>query len=335
MTEFYKIAVSLLPVFAFLIALIYLDSFKLVTLRSVLVTVGIGAGSALLAMLVNGELIDRIAISSHGFSRYIAPVVEESLKAVYLIFLIRLRRVGFLVDTVIFAFAIGAGFAFVENVYYLRSLESSNILVWIVRGFGTAAVHGATMIIFGIIYKTLSDRNQSFGIIVTLSAWVAAVSIHSLFNHFILPPLLSTLVVLVTLPLLVVFIFNKSEQATRNWLGSGWDTDIDLLQSITSGELSETRVGKYLNDISDKFPGPVVADMLCMLRLNLELALAAKGLLMAREAGVDLPADPEVKAKFAELKFLQRSIGKTGLLALQPFLYTSSHDLWQRYMLDR
>jgi len=190
------------------------------------------------------------------------------------------------------------------------------------------------MIIFGIIFKSLSDRRRSFGLVVTLSAWLSAVVIHSLFNHFILPPMLSTLVVLITLPLLVLKVFQKSEQATRSWLGSGWDTDIDLLQSITTGELSQTRVGKYLNDIEDKFPGPVVADMLCMLRLNLELALTAKGLLMAREAGVNLPPDTEVKAKFAELRFLQRSIGKTGLLALQPFLYTSSHDLWQRHMLD-
>lgn len=106
------------------------------------------------------------------------------------------------------------------------------------------------------------------------------------------------------------------------------------MESITSGELADTRVGKYLNDIEDKFPGPVVSDMLCLLRLNLELALTAKGLLIAREAGVNLPPDPEVKAKFAELKFLKKSVGKTGLLALQPFLYSSSHDHWQRNILD-
>ena len=84
-----------------------------------------------------------------------------------------------------------------------------------------------------------------------------------------------------------------------------------------------------------RLPGPVVADMLCYLRIHLELSLRAKGILIAREAGVELPIDDEVRADFKEMRFLERSIGKTGKMAILPFLRSSSRDLWQLYVLDR
>ena len=64
----------------------------------------------------------------------------------------------------------------------------------------------------------------------------------------------------------------------------------------------------------------MVADLLCYLRLHTELALRAKGMLMMRENGFDVPVDEATRAKFAEMRYLRRSIGRTGLMALQPML---------------
>ena len=54
---------------------------------------------------------------------------------------------------------------------------------------------------------------------------------------------------------------------------------------------------------------------------------------MMREAGFDAEPDPTLKATFDELQFLEKSIGRTGLLAIGPFLHTSTRDLWQLNML--
>ena len=74
--------------------------------------------------------------------------------------------------------------------------------------------------------------------------------------------------------------------------------------------------------------------MMCLLRLRAELAIRAKGVLMMREAGFEASPDPTVKGKFAELQYLEKSIGKTGLRALHPFLHASTRDLWQMTVLD-
>jgi hypothetical protein len=81
------------------------------------------------------------------------------------------------------------------------------------------------------------------------------------------------------------------------------------------------------------FKGHVVADLLCYLRLYTELALRAKGILMMNESGFEVSVDVETQAKFAEMRYLESSIGKTGLLAIQPMCHMSHRDLWQLYML--
>ena len=55
---------------------------------------------------------------------------------------------------------------------------------------------------------------------------------------------------------------------------------------------------------------------------------------MMRENGLEAPIGQRTKAKFTEMEYLEKSIGKTGLLALQPFLHMTRKDLWQLTMLE-
>jgi len=50
-------------------------------------------------------------------------------------------------------------------------------------------------------------------------------------------------------------------------------------------------------------------------------------------AWVSLPPDPELKSKLAEIQYLAKSIGKIGLLTLNPLLISSGRDIWQRQLL--
>ncbi len=333
MSEIYQFAVSLLPVLLFLVALVFLDSFKLISFRNVLWALAIGVVAALVSLWLNERILWWLRPDFKIFSRYDAPLVEELAKCALIAFVIRTGRVGFLVDTAIYSFAVGAGFAVIENIYYLHAVASDNMLVWVVRGFGTAALHGATVVVFGVASKSLHDRHPGRGVWVFVPGFLMAVVMHSVFNHFILPPLVSTLVVLVVLPSIIVFTFARSESATREWLGEGWQADVDLLEAVTTGEIGETHVGFFLENLRSHFPPLVVGDMLALLQLHLELSLEAKGQLMAQEAGVTLPPDPELKSKLAEIQYLEQSIGKIGVLTLNPLLISSGRDIWQRQLL--
>ena len=85
--------------------------------------------------LVNAWTLDRLGIELSPFSRYVSPIIEELLKGLVIVGLIRAHRIGFLVDAAIFGFAVGTGFALVENIYFLEIFEDAGIGTWIVRGF--------------------------------------------------------------------------------------------------------------------------------------------------------------------------------------------------------
>jgi len=327
-----RLLVGVVPVVAFLLVLIYLDSYKLVRLRAVLLAIVAGGVAAGVAYGINVATATRLSQSLAGHARYVAPVIEETVKALILFALVRGRRVGFLVDAAIFGFAIGCGFAFVENLYYLQLLQRSAFGVWLLRGLGTAIMHGGTTAIFGILAKTLVDRGRERWAIA--AGLLPAIAIHSFFNHFFLSPVVSSLAMLVALPPLFVVVFARSERALRSWLGLGFDADAELLGLIHSGQFSQSKVGRYLRQLRERFSGPVVADMLCYLRLHLELSLRAKGELMLREAGFRPRPEPELRAKLDEMRFLERSIGRTGRLALYPFLDTSGRAGWQLKILE-
>ncbi|HZL85177.1 MAG TPA: PrsW family glutamic-type intramembrane protease [Candidatus Krumholzibacteria bacterium] len=332
--QFLGLPFSVIPVFCFLALLILMDSFKLVPLRFVLRTIVVGCLAAVVALRCNTWLLDGFTIDPRVFQRYVAPVLEESIKAAYLVWLIRRQRVGFVIDAAIHGFALGAGFALVENVfYYFQMRQEASLFLWVVRGFGTAVIHGSTMAMFATVSKTLSDRRGSMSWRCFLPGLALAVVVHSFFNHFLLHPMLMTAMLLVVLPLLVVVVFEQSERATRHWLGSGFDSDAEILELITSEDVRQTHVGVYLQSLRSHFPAAVVADILCYLQIYLELSMRAKTHLMAREAGVVLPVDDSVAANLQELRYLDKAIGKTGKLAILPFLRTSSRDLWQLNML--
>jgi len=141
--------------------------------------------------------------------------------------------------------------------------------------------------------------------------------------------------IMLVLPLLLLFVFDRSERATREWIGAGMDLDLEVLQLVSSEHFTVTRFGQYLQELSARFPGIVVADMYCLLRLELELSVHARALIMAREAGLDLKADDDLDASLAEREYLRRSIGRAGLLALRPLQVTSHRDSWHRELLKQ
>jgi RsiW-degrading membrane proteinase PrsW (M82 family) len=326
--------VALLPVVTFLLVLLYLDSYKLVKMRTMLLVLACGAGLAILTYPVNAFLLKATGLDVPTFTRYVGPIAEELLKAIVIVVLIRTHRIGFLVDAAIFGFAVGTGFSMVENAYYLEQARDATMMTWIVRGFGTALMHGGATALLGVVALALLERESRMRAWVFLPGLLLAIALHSGFNHLVRWPLIATVAMVLVLPVLLYLVFERSDEAVGNWLGKGFDADAEMLELINSGRVSDSPVGKYLSTLKRKFDGPVVADVLCYLRLYTELALRAKGVLMMRENGFETKIDDETRAKFEEMRYLEGSVGRTALLAIHPMLHMSHKDLWQLYVLE-
>jgi protease PrsW len=326
---------GLLPVLVFLGILVWLDSYKLVRLHAVLRTMGAGALVAGACYGINLLLLGALPVDFGTYSRYVAPFIEEALKGAIIVYLVRRHAIGFPVDAAIFGFAVGTGFAVIENLYYLGMFRESHVVVWVVRGFGTAIMHGGATAIFGIVAHTLAEQRQSRGLAEFLPGLLAAMLIHMAYNQFLFAPVYSTLGILLFLPPVIYIVFERSEHMLQRWLAVDFDADAQMLELLNSGGLQDSKLGRHLASVKEHFPAEAVADMLCYLRLHTELSMRANAMLLMRESGLQPEIEPDVRAMVEEMRYLEKSIGRTGQHALKPFLRLSSRDLWQLYMLGK
>ena len=329
-----RASLALLPVLLFLAGLVQLDGYKLLRLRMMLVLVFAGAVAAGISYLLNNLAYAHYSGSFAAYSRWVSPWIEEALKAALLVFLIRTRRVGLPVDAAIAGFAIGTGFALVENLYYLMSRPHTALPVQVIRGFGTAIMHGGTAAVLAMISNTLYERRPSGGLYLLLPGYVAAVALHTGYNYLLVRPALATLATLLVLPFVIYLVFDHSERILRNWIEVDLQSDVEMLQSISAGKFLASKSGRYLQALRDRFRGEELADMLCYLRVHGELAVRAKGILLLRESGLpEPPIDAETRERLTELTQLERAIGKAGLIALRPLTMATGKEIWQLTLL--
>lgn len=329
-----SILVSLGPVLVFLFVLFLMDSFRLVRKRRVLGALAVGVAAGFVSYIVNSSLLGMLKWQVMTYAVFLAPVVEEIAKGVYQAWMIQTRRTGFLVDAAILAFATGAGFAVAENLFYLGHLPDAPLFVWFIRGFGTAVMHGGATAVFAIITRALIQDRSAWSLRVWGPGWVLATGLHMSFNRMMTHPVGSTVVILVVMVVTMVIVYRLSESRLRRWLGSGFDRDTELLALMNEGKVRETPLGLYLVSLRDTFRPDTVADMLCLLRLQVELSIRAKGMLVLREQGLEVSADPEIEGNLAEVRYLEGAIGKTGQMALRPVCRWRGADGWQRYLLE-
>jgi hypothetical protein len=198
-------------------------------------------------------------------------------------------------------------------------------------GFDTAIIHGGVAALGVMISSYLSESRQWRGARLFAPGVLAAMVLHSLFNQGLLSPAASTAVTVAGLPVILGLAFYFSERSLRQWLAGKLDRDIDVLNMIARGVSSEPV--RQLFAVAARCVSPKIrGDMLCLLQLTTELSVRAKSDLLFREVGLELSPDPELDNQFKELKYLEKSIGPTGMLAIR-LLSQTPRDLWEMHQL--
>lgn len=317
------------PVAVFLAVLLFFDSYKLVSAYETALTLGAGATLSIAAYWLNAAVLATSAIDFHTYSEYLAPVVEETLKASILMWLLSTNRIGFMIDAAIMGFAVGTGFALVENLYYLYAFPEANVGVWIIRGFGTALMHGGATALFGIISQSLTEDSFTFNPFRFLPGLAAAIVLHVVYNQFFDAPLLGAASVLALLPLSLYFVFTKDENKVHSWLMHDYQSHLHILEEIRTGKYHNSEAGRFIEAMSRRFTPDHAALMFDYIRIHTELALRADKLDLARSHGKPLPVEQQDRDNFKKLHELERKIGNTAMLALWPHLNFTRKELWE------
>lgn len=144
----------------------------------------IGIFSCLFAAGVNGFVRSHVDFDMYYITTNLTPVTEEIIKALPILYY------AFVFDSdkgklIPMAFAVGVGFAVLENMIILTQNIATVSIVWaVIRGFASGLMHGICTAIVGYGISFIKTRQKLF-ICGTFSLLTLAITYHSVFNSLV------------------------------------------------------------------------------------------------------------------------------------------------------
>ena len=338
-------AVALIPVLLMAALFAWLDVFKLMSPWEMIACLLLGMVAALVAWPLSGQMLDTLPMGYSFYSRIVAPWIEEALKGIALSLLFFNNRIGFKLDAIICGFAIGAGFSVIENIFYLARFPELTTAVWLVRGLGTAVMHGATTAILAATAHELCERalrkegGKAFNPLMLLPGYLAASLIHLAFNQFPAHPMEVMIVTLVLAPIVLLGLMRFGEGETHRWLLEESEGHRQWLAQWQDGGFPSDASGQRIAALAAR-SSPSEAALIrdyCMLKA--ELVVIAEEELLDRDRKIDDADEERLRAQIERLAHLRTDLGKAGFAALGQLLPFSRNDEWElgelKELLDR
>jgi RsiW-degrading membrane proteinase PrsW (M82 family) len=329
-------SLALLPVLLMAALFAWLDVFKLMSVREMTGLLLLGGITAVAAWPISGSVLDNLPMGFSFYSRVVAPWIEEALKGLAIVLLFAGNRIGFKLDAVISGFTVGAGFSVIENILYLMRYPELSASVWMVRGLGTAVMHGATAAILAVVAHDLAERairkkggRYRLNPLWFLPGYVGASGIHLVFNQFPEEPLLVMIATLVAAPIILIALFHLGEGEARRWLAQECAEHEAALTQWRSGGFPKDASGQRIEALVRRAGGAEAERIRRYCLIKAELVLAAERELQDEDRDVAVDEQVRFRAMFDELDQLRRAMGKTGYAALKPLLPFSRNDDWE------
>jgi RsiW-degrading membrane proteinase PrsW (M82 family) len=333
--EFVDWSIALLPVLVMLILFVWLDVFKLMTLWETLGLLLLGTLTAAAAYPISGTFLDALPLGFSNYSRFVAPWVEELTKGLAVVGLFWFNRIGYKLDAVISGFAIGAGFSVIENIIYLMRFPELAANVWMVRGLGTAVMHGTTCAVLAATAHEFAERETrgavaefNFNLLWFLPGYLIAVAIHTGFNQFPDKPLIAMVGILAIAPFVIMAIFRFGAVEAQQWLNEE--------RAETRASLAAWEAGKFPDDESGRKIAALVkrSDAQTGTRMREYCQLLTWILLKAEDTLHDQVDDTEKlhvegRQAFIRLDKLRSELGRTNVANLKALLPYSRNDYWE------
>lgn len=327
---------ALIPVLVMLAVFAWLDAFELMSTRELLLLLLLGGFGAVAAYPLSGRMLDTLPIGFSNYSRFIAPWIEEAIKGAIIIGLFRFNKIGYKLDAVLAGFAVGAGFSVVENILYLTLFPDYGIGTWLVRGLGTAVMHGTVVALFAAAAHEMAERETrgetghfNFRIWWFVPGYLIAVLLHMAFNQFPQQPLVAMMGAVLVSPIAILAIFHFGQAEAGRLLDRDYAAHKALLAALDSGAWPDDPNLARIAALADRVgpgKGKAVRDYV---RTYAWLVVEAEEA-MIEESGGDVAHDPAAIADgFDQLATLRRAMGRSSFASLMSVMPFSRNDQWE------
>lgn len=182
------------------------------------------------AQLSGGQALDVVR-------RLTAPIIEELLKSIILIVLIRQPSFKYAVDGAIYGFSVGVGFAVAENLLYISQSPDAAVGSAVSRVLSTSLMHASVSAVVGFMLGRLrrAERGQ---MVLPVIGVVIAVTVHVLYNNLVnslvgLGLLLLAFVIGIGSAAVIVVLMNRDQAREKEAMKEALDEEIT---GVSEGE---------------------------------------------------------------------------------------------------
>lgn len=261
-------------IIAFVIPLLFLfllrkfDLFQTGQIKLNFATLLCGLVAYVLAAKINPAMVNAGWVTWDQVIRVTAPIVEELLKAVILVYLVQRADFNYVVDGALYGFGAGIGFAIIENFEYVTGHPEIALSLALARVFSTNLVHATAS---GLIGTVLAYRRGNVGWqgwAVVFGGYAFSIILHMVFNTMVSAGAFIIVAVIFGLTgmTLIWFVIKRGMNTQKQWVGEKLGSQDRVTKAETKAVTGiEKVVDELLKPFEERFGNekvPVVRDLL-------------------------------------------------------------------------
>lgn len=283
------------------------------------------------AAQINPALIQYGVFNRDTLLRFVAPVIEEILKGLILIYLIRHPDFKYFLDGAIYGFAAGIGFAIFENFEYILGHPSTALIVAISRVLSTNLIHATGSALIGIALGLARfNRFVLFRMLYLISGVGLAIAIHSGFNNMVNDGVALGFAFAAGFggAGVIAAAARRGLKDEKSWVHE----NIGLTQGVTSGEASVVQrlndVDTILAPLAERFGADKAVQIEKFLFMQAQLAIQGKMLEKMQDGKMRAAIQAQIRELDQKMNTARKAVGTYCMLYLRNIFPVSDTQLW-------
>jgi RsiW-degrading membrane proteinase PrsW (M82 family) len=269
-----------------------------------------------------------------AITHFAAPIYEEIFKGLILLYLVRRAKFNYSVDGAIYGFAVGTGFAVVENFFYIYPNISVASQIAFHRVFLANLVHAFSSATIGITLGISRLETPKLRWWIPTFGLLLAIGQHMLFNNLIgreeIHPVVFFLPVLPGI-LFIFYIMQHGKRQAQGWIKEKLGMD----NRVTRGEVALidrlAAPDDPLYPVVERFGIGTASKVEKLLYLQAHIGIKSKALDGLRGNDTIYKAvEAEINEMRTKMKKIQNEIGVYPMLFIRGLFTAEMASVWEQ-----
>lgn len=323
-------------VIAFLVPLLFLyiirkgDLFGTGKFYVNIVTLVWGVVAYALAAQINPAMVEAGWVTRSQVIRITAPILEEILKILILIYFVNRADFNYVVDGAIYGFGAGIGFAIIENWEYVTGHPEIALGIAIARVFSTNLVHATGSGLIGAALAFQRGENTAPAWTAVILGYLFSIAFHMGFNTMVSAGAFLFFAIGVGFvgTALIWFVIKRGLNTQKKWVGEKLGMGDRVTKSEAKVVFKIEQLREALAPVEKQFGSEMVKNVEAIIRKQAEIGIKRKLLEKTASESKRQEIEKIIKGLNREMEALRRQAGPYCMMLVRTVYLEQDLQVW-------